>query len=59
MRGNGRSGLSLSRYGGVCGLHFVKFFLEKMPEKILSLASMDTDHLHLKVDEQNLIIGQL
>ena len=32
--------------------------LEKMPERILSLASTDTDHLHLKVDEQNLIIGQ-
>ena len=43
---------------GIYGLHFVKFILEKMPEKILSLASMDTDHLHLKVDEQNLIIGQ-
>ena len=32
--------------------------LEKMPERILSLASTDTDHLHLKVDEQNVIIGQ-
>jgi AcrR family transcriptional regulator len=32
--------------------------LEKMPEKILSLASTDTDHLYLKVDEQNVIIGR-
>ena len=32
--------------------------LEKMPERILSLASTDTDHLHLKVDEQNVIIGR-
>lgn len=43
---------------GIYGLHFVKFFLEKMPERILSLASTDTDHLHLKVDEQNVIIGR-
>ncbi len=43
---------------GVYGLHFAKFVYGKMPEKILSLASMNTDHLHLKVDEQNVIIGQ-
>ena len=38
--------------------HFAKFIYEKMPEKVLSLASMNTDHLHLQVDEQNVIIGQ-
>ena len=43
---------------GVYGLHFVKFIYESMPERILSLASMDTDDLHLQVDEQNVIIGQ-
>lgn len=43
---------------GIYGLHFAKFVYGKIPEKILSLASMDTDHLHLKVDEQNVIIGQ-
>ena len=43
---------------GIYGLHFVKFIYEKMPDRILSLASMDTDHLHLQVDEQNVIIGQ-
>ncbi|MBR2188719.1 MAG: Gfo/Idh/MocA family oxidoreductase [Eubacterium sp.] len=43
---------------GVYGLHFVNFVYEKMPERILSLASIDTDHLHLQVDEQNVIIGQ-
>lgn len=43
---------------GIYGLHFAKFVYGKMPEKILSLASMDTDDLHLQVDEQNVIIGQ-
>ena len=43
---------------GIYGLHFAKFIYGKMPEKILSLASMNTDHLHLQVDEQNVIIGQ-
>ncbi len=43
---------------GVYGLHFMKFIYEKMPDRILSLASIDTDHLHLQVDEQNVIIGQ-
>lgn len=43
---------------GVYGLHFVKFIYEKMPERILSMSSVDTDHLHLQVDEQNVIIGQ-
>ena len=43
---------------GIYGLHFAKFVYGKMPEKILSLASMNTDHLHLQVDEQNVIIGQ-
>ena len=43
---------------GIYGLHFAKFIYEKMPARILSLASMDTDHLHLQVDEQNVIIGQ-
>ncbi len=43
---------------GVYGLHFVKFIYGKMPQRILSLASSNTDHLHLQVDEQNIIIGQ-
>ena len=43
---------------GVYGLHFVKFIYEKMPERILSLASMNSDSLHMQVDEQNVIIGQ-
>ena len=43
---------------GVYGLHFAKFIYEKMPERLLSLASMDTDSLHLQVDEQSVIIGQ-
>lgn len=43
---------------GVYGLHLVKFLYEKMPARLLSLASMDTDELHLQVDEQNVIIGQ-
>ena len=43
---------------GVYGLHFVKFIYEKMPERMVSLASMNTDSLHLQVDEQNVVIGQ-
>ena len=43
---------------GVYGLHFVKFIFGKMPERLLSLASVDTDDLHLQVDEQNVVIGQ-
>ncbi len=43
---------------GVYGLHFAQFVYGKMPERILSLASMNTDDLHLQVDEQNVIIGQ-
>lgn len=43
---------------GVYGLHFVNIIYNKMPDRILSLASIDTDNLHLKVDEQNVIIGQ-
>ena len=43
---------------GIYGLHFAKFIYEKMPSRLLSLASMDTDRLHLQVDEQNVIIGQ-
>ena len=43
---------------GVYGLHFVKFLFGKPPARLLSLASVDTDGLHLQVDEQNVIIGQ-
>ena len=43
---------------GIYGLHFAKFIYEKMPKRILSLASMDTDSLHLHVDEQSVVIGQ-
>ena len=43
---------------GVYGLHFAQFVYEKMPERLLSLASIDTDSLHLQVDEQNVVIGQ-
>ena len=43
---------------GVYGLHFMNFIYKKMPEQVLSLASINTDHLHLQVDEQNVIIGQ-
>lgn len=53
----GRAGGALLDVG-IYGLHFAKFVYGKMPERILSLASMDTDHLHLQVDEQNVIIGQ-
>ena len=43
---------------GVYGLHFVQFLYGKPPARLLSLASVDTDGLHLQVDEQNVIIGQ-
>ena len=43
---------------GIYGLHFAKFIYGNIPGKLLSLASMNTDHLHLQVDEQNVIIGQ-
>ncbi|MCR5136958.1 MAG: Gfo/Idh/MocA family oxidoreductase [Oscillospiraceae bacterium] len=43
---------------GVYGLHFVSFVYEKTPERILSLASIDTDRLHLQVDEQSVVIGR-
>ena len=42
---------------GVYGLHFAGFIYGKMPEKVVSLASINTDHLHLMVDEQNVISG--
>ena len=43
---------------GIYGLHFAQFIYGELPKKIYSLASMDTDSLHLEVDEQNVIIGQ-
>ena len=43
---------------GIYGLHFAKFIYERMPQRILSLAAMDTDGLRLQVDEQNVMIGQ-
>ena len=43
---------------GVYGLHFVNCIYGKLPDRILSLASINTDSLHLQVDEQNVIIGQ-
>ena len=42
---------------GVYGLHFAGFIYGKMPVKTVSLASINTDHLHLQVDEQNVIAG--
>ncbi|MBO7710563.1 MAG: Gfo/Idh/MocA family oxidoreductase, partial [Lachnospiraceae bacterium] len=43
---------------GIYGLHFAKFIYERMPQRLLSLAAMDTDGLHLQVDEQNVMIGR-
>ena len=43
---------------GVYGLHFTQFVYGSLPSRILSLASKDTDGLHLQVDEQNVIIGR-
>ena len=43
---------------GIYGLHFAKFIYGRMPKHIVSLASRDTDSLHLQVDEQSVIIGQ-
>ena len=43
---------------GVYGLHLARFIYEKVPSRILSLASADTDTLHLQVDEQNVVIGR-
>ncbi len=43
---------------GVYGLHFANFIYGRKPLRMHSLASMDTDHMHLQVDEQNVIIGQ-
>ena len=38
---------------GVYDLHFADMVFKRQPEEISGMASMDTDSLHLKVDEQN------
>ncbi len=43
---------------GVYTLHFAQNVFGTSPEKLVSFASMDTDDLHLKVDEQCAVIGQ-
>lgn len=43
---------------GVYNLHFVKTLLKKNPVRLMGLASMDTDDLHIKVDEQEACIAQ-
>ncbi len=43
---------------GVYGLHFTQFIYGCLPSQVFSLASKETDHLHLQVDEQNVIIGK-
>ena len=43
---------------GVYGLHFGQFVYGKMPHRILSLGSLNTDQPYQQVDEQNIIIGQ-
>lgn len=43
---------------GVYNLHFMKMLLKKNPVRLMGLASMDTDDLHIKVDEQEACIAQ-
>lgn len=43
---------------GVYNLHFADLVFQKAPTQLMGLASMDTDHLHLQVDEQASYIAQ-
>lgn len=43
---------------GVYNLHFADMIFEKEPVHLTGLASMDTDELHLQVDEQGSYIAQ-
>ena len=43
---------------GVYDLHFADMVFGRQPEEITGMASMDTDSLHLKVDEQNSFIAR-
>ena len=43
---------------GVYDLHFADMVFGKQPDAITGMASMDTDSLHLKVDEQNSFIAR-
>ena len=43
---------------GVYNLHFCQAVLQKYPARLIGLASMDTDGLHLQVDEQAAYIAQ-
>lgn len=43
---------------GVYNLHFAQMIYGKSPVKLLGLATMDSDELHLQVDEQAAYIGQ-
>ena len=43
---------------GVYNLHFADAILEKAPVAVRGLASVDTDHLHLQVDEQAAYVAQ-
>ncbi len=43
---------------GVYGLHFAKMILQKDPEALTGLASMDTDEKHIQVDEQAAFVAR-
>ncbi len=43
---------------GVYNLHFAQKILKKNPVRLTGLASMDTDELHLKLDEQAVYLAQ-
>lgn len=43
---------------GVYNLHLTQMIYKRAPVKLIGLASMDTDDLHLQVDEQASYIGQ-
>lgn len=43
---------------GVYNLHFTQMILKKNPVRLMGLASMDTDEMHLQVDEQAAYIAQ-
>lgn len=43
---------------GVYNLHFTQMILGKNPVRLTGLASMDTDELHLKLDEQAAYLAQ-
>lgn len=43
---------------GVYNLHFAEMVFQKQPEKITGLASINTDDLHLQVDEQGSYVAR-